>query len=944
MSEPDGPDSGAGGSPFTDINPDDTPSVQTNTPDRHTSDSQSAAADSSNAPLAAALFQQEEQTEPTETPARQVTSEGEGAAAASNDGNSQTQTPLPTASIARSVATPQLSAEQASLDRLRMESDNFLDGTSDVGDTFSNAGELAGQQRNSSGAGPSFAAAQPESVQGTGSRDNVPATAARLSQPPTTGASQSVPSTLAEQTPRSSRRIDTPAPFGVAPEPAASQQRHASAAVPLVAAIGAPTLDRLQEAGEQRDAHRRDLAGMLIRLNTPGADRGAMELLREGLPPGSAPPSAPSSSKGSSRASSVRSVAPHRPSEPTSSSRPRSDHPPYRPPEVPTAPQPRSSQTPYRPSEVPTAAAAPAAAHRAAAADAVPPTVPSTRRGARTRSVSDAAADAAPALTPTITLPPSSADLEPSSLLSSSDGALERLGQVLGSAISGALQTSSSSQIPRGIRHCPTYPHPFAWATSPSGNAVIAFQISGSGAGISSIGNLVAATRLQDDVEHSRSVVLDGAKLLAGLSDQGRTLWLHDYIDVRREVIRKLIMAVCVVKSSADADSQAARHLWAAMSSLARMVYRSGDTGSRRWSLVGKAFHTFHSQEPPLSPTPLLDCLDNVYAPSTNMGAEEQYERALMNNFNFTTNDSLPSTVYSTALRNAAHRHPEDGVKRDQEALLRFRVWVNDAITKDPRLKLAFKPIVLLFEDLRRIRSSTSEEWSEQLTHMEGDHSDLRRLVEEVVSSRAPPLRVIRPPRVPEQQRAPGIQVAAVEQPAPSYEPTYGESAHDLHFDDAPPVYLPQIAAVNGAPAQIPADFVCPSLIKYDATWTAAYGCTDLGPEPDSKDRRPLLNLRRIYEQLGWKVPPHFLDDIHIGGDGCGACLARKILRWFVHPADRNYNKIEKPREPDCGYVHNIPRCRHVYAGIHMYCRRERDAGREVPAWMFEVKPLPPRA
>ena len=250
MSEPDGPDSGAGGRPFTDINPDDTPSVQTNTPDRHTSDSQSAAAESSSAPLAAALFQPEEQIESTETPARQIPSDGNGVAAASDDGNPQTQTPLPTASIAGSIiATHELSAEQASLDRLRMESDSFLDDTSDVGDTFSNAGELAGQQRNSSGAGPSSAAAQPESVQGAGSQDNVPATAARLSQPPTTGASQSVPSTLADPTPRSSRRIDTPAPRTVASEPAASPQQHAAAAAShpgMVAAVGAPTYDSLQ--------------------------------------------------------------------------------------------------------------------------------------------------------------------------------------------------------------------------------------------------------------------------------------------------------------------------------------------------------------------------------------------------------------------------------------------------------------------------------------------------------------------------------------------------------------------------------------------------------------------------------------------------------------------------------------------------------------------------
>ena len=129
MSEPDGPDSGAGGSPFTDINPDDTPNVQQNTPDRHTSVSQSAAAESSNAPLAATLFQPEDQMEPTETPARQIASEGNGAAAASNDGNPQTQTPFPAASsiAGGDAATLSLIAEQLALDRLRMQSDSFLD-------------------------------------------------------------------------------------------------------------------------------------------------------------------------------------------------------------------------------------------------------------------------------------------------------------------------------------------------------------------------------------------------------------------------------------------------------------------------------------------------------------------------------------------------------------------------------------------------------------------------------------------------------------------------------------------------------------------------------------------------------------------------------------------------------------------------------------------------
>lgn len=489
---------------------------------------------------------------------------------------------------------------------------------------------------------------------------------------------------------------------------------------------------------------------------------------------------------------------------------------------------------------------------------------------------------------------------------------------------------------------------------------------------------------LVDDMTRASEAV-EPQRLLERLTG---TPSFHKYICARKALILRLVAAVGVHSDRARAEGHAARFLFEALSYEASRATGVHPTFER-------AFASVSSNTRPDDPSALLLAMDNAFAPATTLLAEQLMDNALVTQYDGGDLRSLPSSVLAQALANAATRYPNDPAKQSDEAQVRLQAWVQVLSRSDPQLKSALLPIVRLFENVSFLKEGPSH-WSAQFALLEVEGGNLRnRLLDYIAKPKAggsPQVNAAGQPQQPSQEalaaaaqaqqqadaqqmeravQQQGVaaaaqmqqQVAALgkQQAAAAAASAKQQSAlavaHQQHIAqlqlqlqqqrlpgdhraEPPPV-------VNAAALKQVAihDMTCKDCIirgngflKLDSTWMEKYGMpTQMSPE---LNMRPPLIVRAIAKELEWPLPDTFRDDVGLGGDACPACLLRGILRWYIHPSNAEFKGSEKPADKDCGYLHNIGKCRWLYAACHLACRRDVDAGREPRLWLFKPKPL----
>ena len=480
-------------------------------------------------------------------------------------------------------------------------------------------------------------------------------------------------------------------------------------------------------------------------------------------------------------------------------------------------------------------------------------------------------------------------------------------------------------------------------------------------------------------------IVAAPTKLLMQFHTQ-RPLLLREYLEARRNLLRRLVAAVCTCKTLVLAEREAARYLFNAVVAVAAV--RSGHNTYAGWSHLRRVRDMFESQCPPAECSVMLASFDTVHAPATPHAAEVMYRHAL-DPFSMQDSDSLPSIVYAAAVANA-HARNSDPEVYVPEARVQFGMWLAERVKSSPEMREILQPISALFKDVRLLES-TQAEFNKHLQFAEQPTGEMFIALNTIFQRHASKQHIPHQrPRAMGQVNQVGQVVQVDLDRGDEYDSLIGVCEHqhvqqpnsgshhsdvlnaiefleradrvqsireasESHNREAPPrrAHKPFVGAVGGegrrdnAQAQ-PKDhsrqmYVPQGKQVFSAQWVRDYGCPTLLGEPNDRQRLPLgnPNLRQIYAELNLEIPKPFKDDATIGGDMCACCLARGVKRWFIHPADVCYNGFQKPNEPDCGYVHNIRKCQYLYAAIHIYNRALVDQGKPTADWMCEPRPLP---
>ena len=545
---------------------------------------------------------------------------------------------------------------------------------------------------------------------------------------------------------------------------------------------------------------------------------------------------------------------------------------------------------------------------------------------------------------------------------------------------------AAGAEVPKLLRKVPTKLYPHSFLEAPSHLVLRTME---------------SCVLSQDDIRGSLPTTVDGltraidtvsapTKLLSQFHTM-RPLLLREYLDARRNLCRRLVAAVCICLTFKEAEREAARYLYNAVVAVAAV--RSGHNTYAGWVHLRRVRDHFESQSPPSSCLALIAAFDTVHAPSTPHAAEEMYRHAL-DPFQMQDADSLPSTVYAAAVANAQARNSSKDIYV-QDARVQFNIWLDSQIKSSPEMRQILQPVSLLFNDVRMLESSQIE-FTKQLQFAERSNGEMHASLSAVFAKHVgkQPVPLQRPRAMGHvNQVGQVVQQVSLDhgddldslmgygvceyQHVQQGHPSSGDHETDVlnaievleqadraqsqreasasYNREAPPtrrVRNPFVGAVGEGrrdSAQLqPNDhsrqqYVPQGKQVFSAAWVRDHGCPTLLGEPNERQRLPLgnPNLRQVYRELGLKIPSTFKDDATIGGDMCACCLARGVLRWFIHPQDQSYNGVPKPNEPDCGYVHNIRKCQYLYAAIHIYNRALVDQGKPTADWMCEPRPLP---
>ena len=549
-----------------------------------------------------------------------------------------------------------------------------------------------------------------------------------------------------------------------------------------------------------------------------------------------------------------------------------------------------------------------------------------------------------------------------------------------------AINAAQNTKVPKAIRGVTTFTHSLAWAYGKPIQEVLKRCQS---LGVGAEEGRDAEPRLQDDLDHVLKAV-EPSRLLSSLAASESPV-MGAYMRLRRQIVLRLIAVASIYEFPVDASRVAGRHL------LQAMTYEANEAtkGSNKLS---RAFARLDDSTAPSSPSSLLAALDAEYAPSSLMVAEQQWETAL-DHFVFKDLMSLPSYVFSTAKRYAGDRFPGDKERQQAEASIRFQAWVKRSMQLHALLHDALSSVEALFSDHRFVNSS-QEDWLAQFNLMEraggrlhtkileyialsgSQRGSLRLPEKKVAVISAPPAEEAPPSQQQAQAATKAIQqiqqqqqnqsivsqvVSAIQKQQDTKSQTDQQALNQLvaamqtplkqsdspspHNKEPPPSFEQQrfVNAVDIEPGKDTAalvdrtadlshaDHVPRGYWSYNYKWLADYGIpTQMGPE---EQKRPPLMIRAIAKELGWILPASFDDTVGLGGEQCAACVLRGVEKWWLHPLDKNFTGSQKPKLASCGYVHNICKCRHVYAAVHRACRADVDAGRAPRLWLFDARP-----
>ena len=140
---------------------------------------------------------------------------------------------------------------------------------------------------------------------------------------------------------------------------------------------------------------------------------------------------------------------------------------------------------------------------------------------------------------------------------------------------------------------------------------------------------------------------------------------------------------------------------------------------------------------------------------------------------------------------------------------------------------------------------------------------------------------------------------------------------------------------------------------KCTDNWVNVYGVAGY-PAPSSKSlERPWIDVHKVCSSAGLNIPlpPGFpLDGAgSLGGDTCPFCAEHArhhsfVQQWYHHPSAPEFVVGSSPVKPlgfEHNYIHQAKKCPLGLAQIHVACRKEIDAGRPPPLWMFLNSPPP---
>ena len=417
-----------------------------------------------------------------------------------------------------------------------------------------------------------------------------------------------------------------------------------------------------------------------------------------------------------------------------------------------------------------------------------------------------------------------------------------------------------------------------------------------------------------------------------------------DYARSHRHLLMRLIAAVAAIPDLPHASAQASRYLFDA-------IKGQQDKDSR----IRNAWASLSSSSHPATPTPLLEALASSFLPPEIFGSRyTAYHEYLSTHFDMSTDASIPSRVLAMAIQVTKEQHPlVSDLARDLKVKELYADWVKRLLLTDPT---RVQPLYEMLLDLYS-RKVDATQWMSEFRMHEQPHGRLHSLVQSLT------------PRASELSRERHVRRRGLGEQLNQVQPHTSINAFAL-TDHADGSGVPPVA---GQPPPLVASFAaqskerdpnCAALLpehaaavkdprspfflealtiwtgKMDGAWVSLYGCSDLGPPPNSPSiDRPRLPLVELAKALDIAMPEAFFTKgqgrPHVGGDTCFACLFLAYLRgvvpcWHIHPADSAAAPGAKPKPfgSQHMYLHQVFKCGTAYALAHRLVRCDRESGR----------------
>ena len=539
------------------------------------------------------------------------------------------------------------------------------------------------------------------------------------------------------------------------------------------------------------------------------------------------------------------------------------------------------------------------------------------------------------------------------------------LGRVVAQEVARGM-AAKVNDVPKALRTVTDPNHNFEWATQPLDNSMLRDY----SACISAERQRQVCPVNTAALEQATDAASEDNLLtpLVRMTASSGVISPVDYTQVHREILERLVAAVCLIPDWRKANAEAGRILLSAL----RTALTSNNPR------LHTAWASLASYNSPPTPLPILIALADAHLPPESFGTRRyEYHRYLALKYDMSDRSSIPSQVLAGAIRAAREHLPStaDVMQVNNEAKLLFGDWIRQMM--ETQYGHMIKPLHHLISNMDFTAKSATD-WQKQLRVYEQPDNVLHALVQSlppIVVGPHPARPPARPAARPREARPTPAQVnAAVMDRLAESVPAQVNAAMGMFFgadgadsaDGSPEpgphnVHSPHIYTfVRGSDARDPAcapltdaqkaatlDPASPFYLKalgmpttkMDDAWVQLYGCPGFpAPNCPSSDRQ-YLNIVGLAKALSIEVPAKFLNEgkgePHVGGDSCFACmfiahLEGLLYKWYLHPADRASppGAAPKPFGKQHKYVHQVFKCALALALAHRLVRTDRDAGR----------------